>query len=1275
MDPESGNDDPVVPVLDSGQILQQSDHNKVVESADSPMNNASDLQLANQPTKIVNGVVVSDDENEESPMEIESEDLMLETPFEILMKRRVQLTEIFTEFQNAITEGVEAFYVSKEWIERFLVAEYDKDDVDIHAKVGPVITTNDESSIRGKDDSFFSKDIFDLMIEWYGLKDENLIIKRQYTKYKSRYIIDLHPLNISPHVIGLNASSASRVARQRITNFELSSFKTVTQLRNSLCELFHLDHTDRDNRLWVIEYDDETPPPVIFSVSNIKHITSKKLINLKKANTKILTERNLPSGDYLLEVKQSNGCYLMDLNDQITIGTGTLGLNNLGNTCYMNSALQCLTHVPEMTDYFLYHYYQKEINKDNPLGFSGRVASAFGDLITNLFDTRHSSGHSSFSPRDFKYTIGHYNSTFSGYDQQDSQELVAFLLDAIHEDLNRVLKKPYVEKPELPPNKHNDKMEIKALAKMCFDAHKLRNDSVITDLFLGMYKSTLICPDCEYVSITFDPYNQLTLPLPIAKMWNHKIKILPEEGRPISLEVQLPQTSTYMDLKKYITSHTGIDENNLFGIEVHQHFTYKNYEDPNSDSRYLPLSSMIHKQDNVWFYEVVHDPEHDIILPVYNSMGDDNYRVNNLFSIPFFIALSEFERTDFGSILRKLLLRINQLCTAPIISELAAVKRGQYTKDDFPMIDDFMRLNNLQILSENDDLTDIISNAAPNLRFDDLFDIKMIDESSTPSYGYSRYNRNKSPEESKIWTPITHNGVVKRNNPSLITRLNLFSKAFYFYTDENAQKMLDREAERQRAADEAARIQQEAVTEDEDWNVVETNRESEDWDIIDEENDDETKVESKESLVSGNSEYFDACKGPSDDENASRAEGENAPDSKSDVDSMDVDEDITIEPLTGEADTMDSELSDEEEGEQNEGGASVEDEPMESMEPVDRYQFSLSKKSGLVIEWNADSFNNCFCDMAEDDFHSGRDTTVDLIAITNEELEKEKKLAMERAKRDITLYDCLDMFSKSEVLSHNDLWRCPKCKEEKQATKKIELWSTPDILIIHLKRFESSRSFSGKIDATIEFPIEDLDLKEHIAIENDEFNNDLAYDLFAVDNHYGGIGGGHYTAFVKNFVDSNWYYFNDSSVRPVTDPKESITGSAYLLFYKKRGVEPLGGEKMREMYNEIEKERAEIDNNSPAVQQYEELSMLTDSSESSVDLKQDGDDGNNDEDILPAPIGLSNMPSMENVTLKSSDTISICESDDGLKRRKVEIFSPAVRNNGLRDVDSDIDDI
>uniref|UniRef100_A0A183IIS5 ubiquitinyl hydrolase 1 n=1 Tax=Soboliphyme baturini TaxID=241478 RepID=A0A183IIS5_9BILA len=173
---------------------------------------------------------------------------------------------------------------------------------------------------------------------------------------------------------------------------------------------------------------------------------------------------------------------------------GLCGLTNMGNTCFMNSALQCLSNIPPLTEYFLSGRYEAEINEKNPLGMHGELAKAYANLLQQIW----SGNETSFFPRRFKSTVGRYQPMFSGYQQQDSHELMAFLLDGLHEELNRVKNKPYME------TKDSDSKSDEVLAAESWRIYKMRNDSI----------STLVCPECDKVSVTFDPFGYLSLPLP-----------------------------------------------------------------------------------------------------------------------------------------------------------------------------------------------------------------------------------------------------------------------------------------------------------------------------------------------------------------------------------------------------------------------------------------------------------------------------------------------------------------------------------------------------------------------------------------------------------------------------------------------------------------------------------------------------------------------------------------------------------------------------------------
>ena len=156
------------------------------------------------------------------------------------------------------------------------------------------------------------------------------------------------------------------------------------------------------------------------------------------------------------------------------------------------------------------------------------------------------------------------------------------------------------------------------------------------------------------------------------------------------------------------------------------------------------------------------------------------------------------------------------------------------------------------------------------------------------------------------------------------------------------------------------------------------------------------------------------------------------------------------------------------------------------------------------------------------------------------------------SERELTLFDCLESFTQEERLDIDNMWYCSRCKAHKQAFKKMALHRLPKILIIHMKRFKKEIVKSEwvhykKNGNKVGFPLAGLDLSR-FTIDNDE---KCVYDLFAVSNHFGSCGGGHYTAYCKNPVKGGWYVFDDESVRPI-DEGRVVSDAAYVLFYQKR---------------------------------------------------------------------------------------------------------------------------
>uniref|UniRef100_A0A673ZRP1 Ubiquitin carboxyl-terminal hydrolase n=1 Tax=Salmo trutta TaxID=8032 RepID=A0A673ZRP1_SALTR len=281
---------------------------------------------------------------------------------------------------------------------------------------------------------------------------------------------------------------------------------------------------------------------------------------------------------------------------------GLCGLSNLGNTCFMNSALQCLSNACPLTEYFLNDQYEAEINRENPLGMRGEIAEAYADLVKQMWLSR----SSYVAPRTFKTQVGRFAPQFSGYQQQDSQELLAFLMDGLHEDLNRVKKKPYLALQDAGGRPD----EI--VAKEAWTNHRLRNDSVIVDIFHGLFKSTLVCPECAKISVTFDPFCYLTLPLPMKKdrtMEVFLVRIDPQ-SRPTQYRVVVPKLGSVTDLCSALSRLSGIPAENMVVADVYNHRFHKIYRRDDG-------LNQIMEKDDIFVYEVAEEDRERMNLPVY----------------------------------------------------------------------------------------------------------------------------------------------------------------------------------------------------------------------------------------------------------------------------------------------------------------------------------------------------------------------------------------------------------------------------------------------------------------------------------------------------------------------------------------------------------------------------------------------------------------------------------------------------------------------------------
>ena len=418
---------------------------------------------------------------------------------------------------------------------------------------------------------------------------------------------------------------------------------------------------------------------------------------------------------------------------------GLCGSHNLGNTCFMNSSIACLSNCTELTYYFLSGEYKKDINRENKLGMGGALAESWADLLHDYWVGSQHVGN----PSDLKRTFGNKIKRFSGYNQQDSNEFIDLFLENLNEDLNSVTKREYIELKSKGENESD-----KECAKRYWDNYLKRNNSIITDLFCGQIKSTLTCPKCGFINIGFDPFNTLNLNIPESSHRKYQnssdyidmieIFYVPRYNlrTPIRIKTfDVPKKAYFKDWVRFLKNeinfkyHGKIDKLILNEIKEKLSMEFIDEQDDTKNFKYLSNS------DNFHFCHDIMDENENIYIPV-------NFKDKKGASeFPRIIMVSEKDCT-MNDLRKKIYFNFRKLILSPFkqdnedTDELSK-KIFDYTKDvnieDGPIFDlinkEYEKLFNSKG-NPDDEINEQINNFINDIPFQ-IFLTKNIEEKDT----------------------------------------------------------------------------------------------------------------------------------------------------------------------------------------------------------------------------------------------------------------------------------------------------------------------------------------------------------------------------------------------------------------------------------------------------------------------------------------------------------------------------------------------------------------
>ncbi|XP_059188746.1 ubiquitin carboxyl-terminal hydrolase 11 isoform X2 [Centropristis striata] len=872
-----------------------------------------------------------------------------------------------------------------------------------------------ERLVENEDFMLVPAEAWHKLLAWYGMVDGQPPLERKVVDLPSTLKVEVYPVEI---FLCLHSNMENVITAQ------FSRADSIHSIQRAMCEAFRVP-PGSECRLWMKSSDS--------SCERLRNVHVSVLdACLSSAMTVIMEMRNAdgtwPSSRP--QIMRNS----VEEQDSYRGQPGVCGLTNLGNTCFMNSALQCLSNTPPLTEYFLQSSYLEELNFTNPLGMKGEIAEAYADVIKQMWSGR----HYSVVPRVFKTKVGHFASQFLGYQQHDSQELLSFLLDGLHEDLNRVKNKEYIE---------------------LRDAEGRPDQEVAEEVF----KSTLVCPECHKVSVTFDPFCYLSVPLPVSKERVMEVFFvsLDPYAKPAQHRVVVPKAGKVSDLCSALSEMTNVPPTQMVVADVFNHRFYKIY---NADESL----SCILDRDDIFVYELSvpeERQEEQVLLALYlrershyrdYGSGSSSYGTS-LFGHPLLLSVRR-SSCSREALYNLFLQRLARYVRPPDPSEELEEEEEEEDDDEEELYK--TQTNGISGDEEQDDgekagpsqTEPCCGDGATNSQSEDSAAVQ-----PSPDVNHT--------QPSEYGDTETNNGTQNQNQKEPICSANTADA-----TDATEDVNSCEEPSRTGNATSEPPAEQTQLPSD---------------------TTEEEKEEDKQE---------EACS-PSPPANEQPAKRKACRKRRKSL--------FTIQAVNSNGTT---------ERGTGEGGSAV----------------SFSSQPYVAIDWDPDMKKR---------FYNENEA---------EKYVKHGSMDIPQQQTTVQLQECIELFTTVETLEEENPWYCPVCKKHQLATKKLDLWSLPEVLIIHLKRFSYTKFTREKLDSIVDFPLRDLDFSGCLLRKSVSSGEPPSrYDLIAVSNHYGGLRDGHYTSYACNKDNGQWYYFDDSKVTYARED-QIVTNAAYVLFYHRQ---------------------------------------------------------------------------------------------------------------------------